>query len=74
MVAKKQRKRHACTPKGPGWSISEFAALPEVDATTPIIRTAVKNGLVEAIEWNGRLRIPPREKDRYVAVWGKQSA
>lgn len=73
MVAKKQRKRRA-SPKGPGFTISQFAALPEIDTTPTVIRGAVKRGDIAAIEFNGMLRIPPRERDRYVAVWGKESA
>jgi hypothetical protein len=68
-----KRKKRA-SPKGPGWTITEFANLPEVDTSAPMIRSAVRNGLVEAIDFNGVKRIPPRELDRYVAVWGKQSA
>ena len=69
MAAKKKQQR--ASPKGPGWTISEFAALPEVNATPPGIRSAIKNGHIEATEWNGVLRIPPREKERYVAMWGE---
>lgn len=68
-MAAKHRKRRA-SPKGPGWTISEFAALPEVNATSAVIRSAVKNGEIEAIPFNRVLRIPPREKERYVATWG----
>jgi hypothetical protein len=65
-----KRKRRA-SPKGPGWTITEFAALPEIDSTPAVIRSAVKKGQIEAIPFNNVLRIPPREKDRYVGVWGQ---
>jgi hypothetical protein len=70
MAAKPQRKRRA-SPKGPGWTIAQFAALPEIDTTPTVIRTAVRNGEIRAIPFNNILRIPPAEKDRYVAVWGE---
>jgi len=71
MAAKRKRR---ASPKGPGWTISQFAALPEVDTTPTVIRGAVKRGDIAAVEFSGIKRIPPRELDRYVAVWGKQSA
>lgn len=72
-MAVKKRKRRA-SPKGPGFTIAQFAALPEIDTTPTVIRGAVKRGDIEAIEFNGIQRIPPRERERFVAVWGKQSA
>lgn len=71
--ASPKAKRRA-SPRGPGWTISQFAALPEVNATPTVIRGAVKNGDIEAIPFNGVLRIPPREKDKYVATWGESQS
>ncbi len=71
-MAAKQRKRRA-SPKGPGQTISEFARDPEIDATPAIIRAAVNRGDIEAIPFNGVQRIPPRERDRYIATWGKSA-
>ena len=69
MAAKRKRR---ASPRGPGFTISQFAD--EVDTTPTVIRTAVRNGEIKAIPFNNVLRIPPAEKDRYVATWGKQPA
>ena len=68
MTPKKRKRR---SPKGPGWTIPQFARLPEVDVSPTVIRTAVENQLIKAIDWNGIKRIPPSERDRYVAMWGQ---
>ena len=69
MTTKQRRKRRS--PRGPGYTISEFASLPEVKATPTVIRGAVKRGDIEAIEFNGVKRIPPRERERYASIWGE---
>jgi len=66
----RKRQRRA-SPKGPGYTISQFASLPEVDSTPAIIRAAVKAGEIEAVKFNKVLRIPPRERTRYLATWGE---
>jgi hypothetical protein len=68
----KQRQKRRASPKGPGQTISEFAHDPEIDATPTIIRSAVERGEIEAIPFNGVKRIPPRERERYIATWGKK--
>ncbi len=66
-MTKQRRKRRS--PAGPGYTISEFASLPEIKATSAVIRGAVKRGDVKAIPFNGVLRIPPSEKQKYLEVW-----
>jgi hypothetical protein len=64
------RPRKRRSPRRPGYTISQFAALPEVDQTPSVIRNAVRNGQIRALSFNGILCIPPIEKDRYLATWG----
>jgi hypothetical protein len=66
-----ERKKCA-SPSGPGDTISQFAA--DVGETSPVIRSAVRNGLIQAFEFNGVLRIPPSEKQKYVETWGKKQS
>ena len=67
----KPPRRSRKSPKGPGYTISEFAALPDVDTTPAFIRSAVERGDIEAIEFNGVKRIPPRERVRFASIWGE---
>ena len=72
MTTKQRRKRRA--PRGPGFTISEFAALPEVDTSSAMIRAAVRNGAIKAIEFNGVKRIPPSEREKFIATWGENTS
>ena len=64
----KSRRRRS--PRGPGYTIRQFAEA--VDVTEPVIRTAVKNGQIDAVEFNGVKRIPPREYEKWQETWGIQ--
>jgi len=61
------RKRRS--PTGPGYTIAQFAADPDVQSTPAAIRSAVKRGHIKAFDFNGVKRIPPSEKVKYLAVW-----
>jgi hypothetical protein len=54
-------------PKGPGLTISQFAA--EVDLPAAVIRSAVRKGTIKAFAFNKVLRIPLSEKERFLAIW-----
>ena len=68
-MTKSSRRR---SPRRPGYSMGQFAQLPDVNSTEAVIRSAVKNGLIDAIEWNGIKLIPPRERERWQEMWGTQ--
>ena len=75
-ATRKANKKRRRPPTGPGYTCAQFAELPEVDSTPTVIRSAIKRGDIKAIPFNGILRIPPSERDRYVETWGsaKQAA
>lgn len=68
----KSKRKPRRSPRGPGYTISQFAQLPEVDVTEHVIRTAVTNGQLAVIEFNGVKRIPPREREKWQEIWGTQ--
>jgi hypothetical protein len=63
----KTRKRRK-SPKGPGYTIRQFANA--VRETEHVIRRAVADGTVHAVDFNGIKRIPPSEKERWDETWG----
>ena len=71
MPAVQNRKRRQ-SPKGPGFTIPKFAQ--EVDQSDQVIRAAVKNGLIDAVLFNGIRRIPPRELAKWRNIWGEPNS
>jgi hypothetical protein len=65
-MAKSKRRR---SPSGPGLTISQFAK--EVGESQHVVRAAVRNGHIEAHDFNGRMRIPPRARARWRELWGE---
>ena len=65
------RKRRA-SPKGPGYTIRQFALA--VDASEHLVRSLVHQGTIESVEMNGVRRIPPRERERWIAQWGEPAS
>lgn len=65
----KPPKRRRASPKIPGSSPNGFAN--EVGASPVVIRSLIKAGQLETIDVGGRKRIPPREKARFLAIWGE---
>jgi hypothetical protein len=59
------------SPSGPGWTINQFAKLPEVKSTAAVVRGAVERGDIEALDFNGVKRITPRGRQKYLEVWGE---
>jgi hypothetical protein len=62
------RKRRK-SPKGPGYTIRQFAEA--VNESQHVIRRAVAEGAIHALDFNGIKRIPPREKARWIETWGE---
>ena len=62
------RKRRR-SPKGPGFTIRQFAEA--VNESPHVIRRAVTDDKIHAVEFNGIKRIPPREKTRWNETWGE---
>jgi hypothetical protein len=69
MTEQPQSKRRS--PAGPGWTINQFANLPEVKSTPAVVRGAVERGDIEALDFNGVKRITPRGRQKYLEVWGQ---
>ena len=57
------------SPKGPGFTIRQFAEA--VNESPHVIRRAVADGAIHAVDFNGIKRIPPREKARWIETWGE---
>jgi hypothetical protein len=57
------------SPKGPGFTIRQFAEA--VNESPHVIRRAVADGTVDSVDFNGIKRIPPREKVRWIELWGE---
>ena len=57
------------SPKGPGFTIRQFAQA--VNESPAVIRRAVADGAIHAVDFNGIKRIPPREKERWFETWGE---
>lgn len=64
-----KKVKHRRSPRGPGFSIAQFANAFGISATS--VREAVKRGDIKAIPFNGKLRIPFTEKKRFLETWGE---
>ena len=68
LTALKKIKHHRNSPRSPGYSITQFARM--FDLSVSSVRSAIKNGEITAIKFNGIPRIPWSEKQRFIDVWG----
>jgi hypothetical protein len=64
-----ERPKRRKSPKGPGYTIRQFAEA--VNESQHVIRRAVADGAIHAVDFNGIKRIPPREKERWNETWGE---
>jgi hypothetical protein len=68
----KRRKRRS--PRWPGFTIAQFAALPEVDVSEAMIRHAVEDKTIDHVLFNGVKIIPTRERAKWREIWGDAPA